>query len=183
MSHKISIFGSSRATEDQPVFRDAVRLGRTLAEAGFTIVNGGYGGLMEATSIGAAEAGGQVIGVTAPEVFPDRSGVNSSVTIEETTVTIAGRIARVVDIADATITLPGSIGTLAEFIVSWNTCFVAPLKGDRPKPNIVVGPTWRRLVEQISDEIGADRSLVMCVNSTNEAAETLKAHFGIPGTS
>lgn len=183
MSPKISIFGSSRATEDQPVFRDAVRLGKTLAEAGFTIVNGGYGGLMEATSIGAAEAGGHVIGVTAPEVFPDRSGVNSSVTVEETTETIAGRIARVVDMADATITLPGSIGTLAEFIVSWNTCFVAPFRGDQPKPNIVVGPTWRRLVEQISDEIGADRSLVTCVNSMSEAAETLKTHFGMPGAS
>lgn len=183
MSPKISIFGSSRATEDQPVFRDAVRLGRTLAEAGFTIVNGGYGGLMEATSIGATEAGGSVIGVTAPEVFPDRSGVNSSVTVEEATDTIAERIARVVDMADATITLPGSIGTLAEFIVSWNSCFVAPLRGDRPKPNIVVGPTWRRLVEQISDEIGADRSLVTCVDSMSEAAETLKAHFGIPGAS
>lgn len=183
MSPKISIFGSSRATPDQPVFRDAVRLGKTLAEAGFTIVNGGYGGLMEATSIGAADAGGHVIGVTAPEVFPDRSGVNSSVTVEEATETIAGRIARVVDMADATITLPGSIGTLAEFIVSWNSCFVAPLRGDRPKPNIAVGPTWRRLVEQISDEIGADRSLVTCVNSMSEAAETLKAHFGMPGAS
>jgi len=183
MSPKISIFGSSRATPDQPVFRDAVRLGKTLAESGFTIVNGGYGGLMEATSIGAAEADGQVIGVTAPDVFPDRSGVNSSVTVEEATETIAERIARVVDMADATITLPGSIGTLAEFIVSWNSCFVAPLRGDRPKPNIVVGPTWRRLVEQISDEIGADRSLVTCVNSMSEAAETLKTHFGMPGAS
>lgn len=183
MSPKISIFGSSRATPDQPVFRDAIRLGKTLAEAGFTVVNGGYGGLMEATSIGAAEAGGHVIGVTAPEVFPDRSGVNSSVTAEEAAETIAGRIARVVDMADATITLPGSIGTLAEFIVSWNSCFVAPLRGDRPKPNIVVGPTWRRLVDQISDEIGADRSLVTCVNSMSEAAETLKTHFGMPGAS
>ncbi len=182
MSPKISIFGSSRATEDQPVYRDAMRLGKTLAEAGFVIVNGGYGGLMEATSVGADEAGGHVIGITAPSVFPARTAPNASVTAEEPVDTIAARIARVVDISDATITLPGSIGTLAEFIVSWNTCFVAPLSGGQPKPNIVVGPTWRRLVEQISDEIGADRSLVTCVNSMSEAAETLKAHFGMPGS-
>ena len=177
----ISIFGSSRATEDQPVYRDAMRLGRTLAEAGFVIVNGGYGGLMEATSIGAADAGGHVIGVTAPDVFPDRAGANASISAEETATSIAARIARVVDMADATVTLPGSIGTFAEFVVAWNTCFVAPFRGDRPKPNIVVGPTWRRLVEQISDEIGADRSLVTCVDSMSEAAETLKARFGMPG--
>ena len=182
MPPKISIFGSSRATEDQPVYRDAMRLGRTLAEAGFVIVNGGYGGLMEATSAGAAEAGGHVIGVTAPQAFPDRKGVNESVTAEEPVDTIAARIARIVDISDATITLPGSIGTLAEFIVSWNTCFVAPLSGGQPKPNIVVGPTWRRLVDQISDEIGADRSLVTCVDSMSEAAETVKARFGMLGT-
>jgi len=35
-----------------------------LAEAGFTIANGGYGGTMLAAAKGAAEAGGEIVGVT-----------------------------------------------------------------------------------------------------------------------
>lgn len=177
MNPTIAIFGSSRATSDQPVYRDAVKLGRTLAEAGFVIANGGYGGLMEATSQGAFEVGGTVIGVTAPDVFPDRSGVNDSVTSEVAVATLPTRIAHMVDTADATIALPGSLGTTAEFIVAWNTCFVAPMSGRTPKLNIAVGLRWRRLVDHLSEELGADPALVTCVDSMAEAAETAIDHF------
>lgn len=180
MNPMIAIFGSSRATDDQPVYRDAVRLGRTLAEAGFILANGGYGGLMEATSQGAAAVGGTVIGVTAPDVFPDRSGVNGAVTSEIAVATLPTRIAHMVDTADATIALPGSLGTTAEFIVAWNSCFVAPMSGRTPKLNIAVGLRWRRLVDHLSEELGADASLVTCVDSMAEAAETAIDHFGMP---
>ena len=180
MSPTIAIFGSSRATSDQPLYRDAFKLGRTLAEAGFIIANGGYGGLMEATGEGAAEVGGTVIGVTAPNVFPDRTGPNPAITSEIATETVGQRIAHLVDAADATIALPGSLGTTAEFIVAWNTCFVAPLSGQRPKLNIAVGPRWRRLVDHLSEELGADASLVTCVDSMSEAAEIAIDRFDLP---
>ena len=180
MNPTIAIFGSSRATSDQPLYRDAFKLGRTLAEAGFVIANGGYGGLMEATGLGAAEADGTVIGVTAPSVFPNRSGANSSVSREIVADTVALRIAHLVDTADATIALPGSLGTTAEFIVAWNTCFVAPLSGRRPQLNIAVGPRLRRLVEHLSEELGADARLITCVDSMSEAAEITIEHFDLP---
>lgn len=181
MNPTIAIFGSSRATSDQPLYRDAFKLGKTLAEAGFVIANGGYGGLMEATAEGAAEAGGRVIGVTAPTVFPHREGPNGAVTNVIETDTVGQRIARMVDSADATIALPGSLGTTAEFIVAWNTCFVAPLSGQRPKLNIAVGLRWHRLVDHLSEELGADSSLVTCVDSMTEAAEIVIDHFDLPG--
>lgn len=180
MNPTVAIFGSSRATSDQPLYRDAYKLGRTLAEAGLVIANGGYGGLMEATGLGAAEVDGTVIGVTAPSVFPDRSGANTSVSREIAADTVALRIAHLVDAADATIALPGSLGTTAEFIVAWNTCFVAPLSGRRPKLNIAVGPRLRRLVEHLSEELGADASLITCVDSMSEAAEIAIDHFDLP---
>lgn len=180
MNPTIAIFGSSRATSDQPLYRDAFKLGRTLAEAGFVIANGGYGGLMEATGLGAAEAEGTVIGVTAPAVFPQRNGPNSSISEEVEAATIGLRIAHLVDTADATIALPGSLGTTAEFIVAWNTSFVAPMSGRRPKPNIAVGPRLRHLVEHLSEELGADASLVTCVDSMSEAAELIIDHFDVP---
>jgi uncharacterized protein (TIGR00725 family) len=180
MNPTIAIFGSSRSTSDQPLYRDAFRLGRTLAEAGFVIANGGYGGLMEATGMGAAEVDGTVIGVTAASVFPDRSGPNPSISQEIVADTVGLRIAHLVDAADATIALPGSLGTTAEFIVAWNTCFVAPLSGRRPKLNIAVGPRLRRLTEHLSEELGADASLITCVDSMSEAAEIAIDHFDLP---
>ena len=60
----VTVFGSSRATPVDPVYRDARRLGRLLAVAGYAVRSGGYSGVMEAVSRGAAEAGGQAIGVT-----------------------------------------------------------------------------------------------------------------------
>ena len=62
---------------------------------------------MEATALGAAEVDGTVIGVTAPAVFPGRTGPKRSTSQEIVTDTIGLRIAHLVDAADATIALPG----------------------------------------------------------------------------
>lgn len=180
MNPTIAIFGSSRASANQPVYRDATKLGRTLAEAGCVIANGGYGGLMEATSLGAAEVGGTVIGVSAARVFPDRPGMNGGVTAEIPSETVAGRIAQLIDMSDATIALPGSLGTTAEFVVSWNAGTVAPLSGRTPKLNVAVGPRWHRLVEHLSEELGADARLVTLVDSMAEAADVVLTHFDLP---
>ena len=65
----ITIFGSSLPQQGTVAYEDAQRLGRLLAEAGFAIANGGYGGLMEASARGAREAGGHTVGITC-EVWP-----------------------------------------------------------------------------------------------------------------
>ena len=54
----ISVFGTGRAREGDGVYDLAEQLGRALAEAGFIVANGGYGGTMQAGAKGAAEAGG-----------------------------------------------------------------------------------------------------------------------------
>ena len=50
------------------------------------------GGIMEAVSRGASEAGGHVIGYTAPEVFSGRVGANEFVVEEVAAATLTGRI-------------------------------------------------------------------------------------------
>ena len=65
MSEKtITIFGTGRAKAGDAAYELAYELGKMLAEAGFTVTNGGYGGTMLAAAKGAAEAGGRTIGVT-----------------------------------------------------------------------------------------------------------------------
>ena len=60
----ISVFGSSAPLPDSEPYEEARQLGAMLAEAGFTVATGGYGGSMAGVSRRAAEAGGRVVGDT-----------------------------------------------------------------------------------------------------------------------
>lgn len=171
----VAVFGSSAVTPADPVYAEAVHLGSLLATEGFTVANGGYAGVMEAVSLGARRAGGEVLAVTAPAVFPRRPGANPHVTREIAAATISERIHRLVDLADATIAMPGSLGTVTEFLVAWNSGFVAPFRGDRPKPHVAVGPLWPRLVELLTAEFGADPGYVTCVDDVGAAVAAVRA--------
>jgi uncharacterized protein (TIGR00725 family) len=57
------VIGAGGCAQDSEVALLAEEVGRRLAEAGVAIVCGGLGGVMEAASRGAAEAGGMVIGI------------------------------------------------------------------------------------------------------------------------
>jgi predicted Rossmann-fold nucleotide-binding protein len=46
----ITIFGTSNASPEDEIFQLAERIGHILAENGFTIANGGYGGTMLAAA-------------------------------------------------------------------------------------------------------------------------------------
>jgi uncharacterized protein (TIGR00730 family) len=59
----VSIFGSSRSKPKDQYYKLAEQTAAELAKAGFAIITGGGGGIMEAANKGAAEAGGQSIGL------------------------------------------------------------------------------------------------------------------------
>jgi uncharacterized protein (TIGR00730 family) len=51
----ITIFGSARTAETDPMYQAAVEIGKLLAKHGFAVVTGGGPGIMEAANRGAAE--------------------------------------------------------------------------------------------------------------------------------
>lgn len=59
----VSFFGSSRARTEERYYKLAEQTACEIAKAGFAIITGGGGGIMEAANKGAAEAGGQSIGL------------------------------------------------------------------------------------------------------------------------
>lgn len=60
----VSIFGSSRFTEENEHYQHARNLAaRIVKDLGYAIISGGGGGIMEAANRGALEAGGQSIGL------------------------------------------------------------------------------------------------------------------------
>lgn len=59
----VSVFGSARTPEDDPVYASARELGRCLVDAGYGVITGGGPGVMEAASRGAFENNGVSIGL------------------------------------------------------------------------------------------------------------------------
>lgn len=89
----------------------AEEVGRLLAEAGAVLLTGGRGGVMEAASRGAAQAGGLVVGILPGE---DASQANPWVTLPVVTGLGEARNAVLMRTAQAVIAVGGEYGTLSE---------------------------------------------------------------------
>jgi uncharacterized protein (TIGR00730 family) len=106
----------------QPAYLESARqMGAAVAERGLTLVYGaGSTGLMGALADAALEAGGQVTGVI-PAIFNTPRLAHRSLTRLEVLDTIHLRKARMIELSDAFIALPGGFGTLEELfeILTW----------------------------------------------------------------
>jgi uncharacterized protein (TIGR00725 family) len=111
----IGIIGGAEAT--QAVADLAYETGRQVALKSCDLVCGGLGGVMEAASRGAAEAGGTVIGILPGN---EKGDANPSVTVAIPTGMGMGRNVLVVRTADVLIAFPGSYGTLSEIALALN---------------------------------------------------------------
>ena len=177
----IAVFGSSATTPGSERWGEAESVGRRLAEAGFGVVTGGYAGTMEAASKGAAEAGGRVVGVVAPDLFKDRFGSNRFVSEEVSESTLAARIDKLTALASGTIVLPGSIGTAAELVVAWNMNHIARLAGVARLPTVAVGPELANVCQTLVTQLGANPVDVHCVDTGEEAVDWMLSQPEIHG--
>lgn len=112
----ICVFSSSSNAIPKVYFEEARKLGKLIGEQGHTLVNGGANvGLMEAVTIAASKAGGKTIGII-PERLIKRSLVSSSSHEVISTKDMQERKAKMREISDAFIALPGGFGTLEEIL-------------------------------------------------------------------
>jgi uncharacterized protein (TIGR00725 family) len=173
----IAVFGASRTQPGDAHYADAHLCGRLLAESGYRVATGGYAGAMEAVSMGASEAGGEVLGITAPDVFLDRSSANAYLTHEQPEPSLTSRIGSLVEQTDAAIALWGSLGTAAELLVAWNVSYVAQFSTTPRKPVIAVGQPWESLIPHLESTLATDIGLVRLASDVRIAVELLKANL------
>ncbi len=118
---RICVFCGSR-TGHRPEYRElAVGLGSLLAEKGIGLVYGGGNvGLMGVVADAALAAGGTVIGVI-PRVMLEWEVGHEKLTRLEIVDSMHARKARMAELADAFIALPGGLGTFEELfeILTW----------------------------------------------------------------
>lgn len=143
----VAVYGSNAPKEGEPDYEQARQLGRILAQAGYVVATGGYTGTMEATSRGAHESGGHVIGVTTSIFDGARLGANPYLDEEIKFPTLFQRLHHLVTFADAWVALPGGIGTLSEVALTWSLMQVNEIAR---KPFVVVGEMWRALLQDFS---------------------------------
>jgi len=115
------VFCGSSSGSDPAYVEAAGRLGRLLADEGITLVYGGARvGLMGAVADAALGAGGKVIGVL-PDFLKRKELEHPKLTELLIVSSMHERKARMAELADAFIALPGGMGTLEEFceVVTW----------------------------------------------------------------
>lgn len=176
----ISVFGSSAPQAGDERYEEARQVGRLLAEAGFVVATGGYGGTMAGVSQGAAEAGGHVIGVTSGRMEAFRpTPANRWVAEEIRYDSQQERLLHLVTRNAGMITLAGSVGTLSEMALAWSLIQVGELT---PRPLVLLGAQWPAVIDSLA-AMGflrpQDRDLITFASSPETAVPLFRK--GTPG--
>lgn len=109
---KIGVIGASKPSLDG--LEKAYAIGSLIAQKGAILVCGGLGGIMEAASRGAYEAGGEILGILPGA---DSSLANPYVTIPVSTNMGHARNIIIAHTSDLLIALEGEFGTLSEMAI------------------------------------------------------------------
>ncbi len=118
---RVAVYAASSSQVSSEYIDAAAELGRTLAAEGIEIVYGaGKVGLMGALADAALDAGGKVTGVI-PQFMVDNGWCREKLTNLIVSPDMHTRKEKIVSLADATIALPGGVGTLEELmeIITW----------------------------------------------------------------
>ena len=112
--HRIAVYCGSSSGSSSLYKLAATELGALIASQGITLVYGGARiGLMGAVADAALASGGDVIGVI-PEALTQDEVVHTGLTHLEVVGSMHERKARMLDLADGVIAIPGGFGTLEE---------------------------------------------------------------------
>jgi hypothetical protein len=164
----VSIFGTGRAVAGDSAYELAYTIGWGSAKKRIAIANGGYRGTMLAAAKGAAEAGGEVIGVTC-SAFKDKA--NKYVTRQIVAKTLDERLDTLIRLGQAYIVLPGGTGTLLELAKVWELKNKGFLEAENPI--ILVGEFWKPLVDLVASDDADSSRFVKQVGSPAEAIELI----------
>ena len=116
---RVSVFCSSAPDIPTPSLDLAFNIGKAIGEQGWDLVwGGGRSSMMGQVAKGARSVGAKTIGVI-PEPLINLEFEDKDATHMHVVKNMRDRKAKIEDLADAFIALPGGIGTLEEFFEIW----------------------------------------------------------------
>lgn len=146
---RVAIFGYASSGPEEEIYNDVYVTAAHLAEHGYTIVNGGGPGLMDAATKGAESANGDTVTVTFdPKYAPGFEGkyFENKPDREITTTNYIDRMFTLMKESDYFVIFNGGTGTLSEFATVW---LLAKLYTGRHKGIALYGNQWRPVVSAI----------------------------------
>ncbi len=172
----VTVFGSSRTDPDSKEYELGVRLGRSLAEAGFAVITGGGPGVMEAANKGALESGGVSVGLGIE--LPHEQHMNEYVDLGVEFRYFFVRKTMFVKYSSGFVTLPGGFGTLDEL---FEALTLVQTRKVTSFPVILMGiEFWTPLIDWIRTSLVSsgkvspeDVDLIQLTDDPDEAVEII----------
>lgn len=175
----VSIFGSARAAQDDPMYETTRLIAQKLAEAGYGVITGGGPGFMEAGNKGAFEAGGESIGLHIH--LPNEQKANNYIKTRCDFKYFFVRKFMFVKYSMAYVVMPGGMGTVDELSEAF---VLAQTNRIRPFPIILYDSTfwngmmdWMRKVMVGRGYMSDDElDLITIIDSPDEVVSYIKKH-------
>jgi uncharacterized protein (TIGR00730 family) len=181
---KVTVFGSARTADSEPVYRMARDLGRALAERRFMVITGAGGGIMQAANEGAGSEYSFGVNIQLPfEQLPNQVLIDNPRLINYKY--FFNRKVAFLKETDAVALFPGGFGTLDEAM----EVLTLLQTGKRyPIPLVLIdvpgGSYWREVREFFDHELlergyicGDDRALFRRFDDAEQAAEEIVGFY------
>ena len=174
--NNITVFGSARVKDTDPLFQQAYELGKALSDAGYNVFTGAGPGIMEAASKGAYEGRSKSIGlnIDLPQEQYTNPYLDEVITFEY----FFSRKVMLVKNASACVCFPGGYGTADELMEVLTLLQTQKMK---PIPLILYGSSfWKPLLlwfEKLVDKGYVNREhleLINVVDSIDEIISIVK---------
>ncbi len=177
----VTVFGSARTKEDDPVYLQAVECGKEIVKRDMAVITGGGPGIMEAANKGAMEAGGKSVGLNIDLPMEQDPNPYQSHQLDFRYFFI--RKVMFVKYACGFVCFPGGFGTMDEFFEA--ITLIQTNKID-PFPVVLVGHDfwdglvdWMRntMVDKYKTVSPPDMDLFHVTDSVEEAVEYITSRF------
>jgi len=145
----VSFFGSARTTPDDPYYELTVQIAAALVNQDYAVITGGGPGIMEAANKGAAEAGGNSVGLNINLPFEQEPNIFTNLPLSFKYFFV--RKVMFIKYALAFICMPGGFGTLDE---AFEALTLIQTKRIKPFPVILVGTEyWSGLLDWMKEKM------------------------------
>ena len=171
----IAFFGDANIKKSDPIYKAAFDTAKLLAGHGFTIVDGGGPGVMEAATTGAKSGDGPTLTITFDPVdapgFEGRYVGNVS-DKEIITTNYIDRMFKLMEYGDMFVIFKGGSGTISEFGTAW---VLAKLYYGHHKPFILYGDFWADIIDCMRKNMNIDKSELSVFEIVNKPEKVFEA--------